>query len=698
MLVAFVGCGLNSDYHIKFAKDYPGLEIVGVVDKVEDRAQDCAARHNIRKWFTSVDQLVSYRKPDVVHIVTPPDSHYRVAKEVIKLGCHALVEKPLALDSRSARDLFELSNQKNIKLCAMHNHFFDPCMLKARRLIETGVAGKIINVESYYGLNTRIDAFRKYPAPNLLPWLYSLPGGVFHDFMAHPLYVMLPFLGEIEDIVLEEKAFGELPQNISDELRIIIKGKKAFGVLTFSFAAKPHQHFVKFYGTRASIQVNFDTMTTTVHPVSSLPKAAQKAIFNLREGWQLTSSTVGNVWKYARGKLKPYQGMKHLIHQFYDTVAGKAEVPVSQEDALMVIETMDKLWPMIKNKRLNFEPRMPEIHAEAGEKPRVLVSGAPGFLGRRLVAVLAKKDYPVRSLARKLSNIEKLQQLPTDIYFGDVADTESLRAAAKDVDIIVHAAADTAGNENDSRLSTLLGTQNVINLCKANGTKKLIYISSCSVYGVADYKKGQLVGETASLERYPDMRGHYSSAKFKAEQLVLEAIKNDGLAAVCLRPGTIFGPGGEIYSPMMGFSLGTRVFGIIGRGDFVLPLVYIDNIVDAIIKAIEKDESTGQVFNVVDPDNPTKREYVELLLKKLYPDARYFYIPYSFLYSAVWGQEMLTRILRRSPFLTRYRLKSSQKKIKYDSSKIQNTLGWKPPYSMKEAFEKVIQYEKSRVE
>ena len=434
-----------------------------------------------------------------------------------------------------------------------------------------------------------------------------------------------------------------------------------------------------------------------VHPVSALPKAAQKATFNLSESWQLATGTLSNVWNFARKKLKPYQGMKNQIHQFYDAIAGKAEMPVSREDAMNVVETMDKLWPMIKNKGLNFETRMPEVHAESSEKPRILVTGATGFLGRRLVEQLLQIGYPVRSLARKLSNIEKLRELPTDIYFGDVADMESLRAAVTDVEVIVHAAADTAGNEDDSRLSTLLGTQNVMDLCREKGIQKLIYISSCSVYGVADYKKGQMVDEKASLERYHDRRGHYSSAKYKAELLVLDAMKNESLPAVCLRPGTIFGPGGDIYTPMMGFSLGTKVFGVIGRGDFVLPLVYIDNLVDAIIRAIEKDESIGQVFNVVDPDNPTKREYVERLLNKLYPDARCFYIPYSFLYTAVWGQEMLTWILRRPPFLTRYRLTSSQKNIRYDSTKIQNALDWKPPYSMKEAFEMVIQHEKNKL-
>src|SRR3990172_1270507 len=262
MKIGIVGCGLNSDYHIRFAKDYPGIEIVGVVDRDINKAKDCAAKQGIQNYFGSIKELVEHKKPDVLHIVTPPHTHFDLAKEAIQSGCHVLIEKPMAMNLKEAESLYELARENNVKLCPMRNHYFDPCMLKAREIIESGAAGKIINIESYYGLNTRIDAFRKYPSPNVLPWLYSMPGGVYHDFMAHPLYVLFPYIGDCHEFLVMERSYGELPQNISDELRIMIKGEKAFGILTFSMAAKPHLHFIRYYGTRMMIEVNIDTMTT----------------------------------------------------------------------------------------------------------------------------------------------------------------------------------------------------------------------------------------------------------------------------------------------------------------------------------------------------------------------------------------------------------------------------------------------------
>lgn len=330
------------------------------------------------------------------------------------------------------------------------------------------------------------------------------------------------------------------------------------------------------------------------------------------------------------------------------------------------------------------------------ESPSVLVTGSTGFLGSRIVETLMVKGFKVRAFVRKTSKLDKLKSLGAELCVGDIADLASLMLAFDGMDYIVHAAADTEGSTEAGNISTIQGTKNVLTLCKEMGVKKLVYISSCSVYGVADYKKGYVVTEDSSLERAPEARGAYSNAKFQAEKVVLEAMEENACPIVCLRPGTIFGPGGEIYTPMMGFSMGTRLFGVIGNGKFVLPLVYIDNLVDAIITAIEKEESSGKIYNVVDPDNLTKKQYAELLLKKLYPGSRCFYIPYSLLYVTVFFQEILTWILMRKPFLTRYRLASSQKNVLYDSSKIQSELSWNPPVTTQEAIKNVIQYEKNR--
>ena len=332
----------------------------------------------------------------------------------------------------------------------------------------------------------------------------------------------------------------------------------------------------------------------------------------------------------------------------------------------------------------------------SGKTPFVLVTGSTGFLGLRLVEALSDKGYRVRALVRKTSNIEKLKKLNVEICYGDVGDPVSLEPAFVDINFVVHAAADTRGDTIESLNATINGTQNIVSLSKKYKIDKLIYISSCSVYEVSEFRKDQVVEENAPLERHPEKRGFYSEAKLKAEKLVLDTATQENIPFVCLRPGTIFGERGDIFTPMMGFSLGTKLFIIIDNGNFILPLIYIDNLVDAIILAVGSSNSAGQTYNVIDPDSISKREYVDMLLRKLYPKATFLYFPYSVLHMIVHIQEIMLALVKKKPFLTRYRLISSQQNIVYDSSKIRKELGWNPAMNLRDAIEKVIAYEKNK--
>ena len=321
----------------------------------------------------------------------------------------------------------------------------------------------------------------------------------------------------------------------------------------------------------------------------------------------------------------------------------------------------------------------------------VLVTGSTGFFGSRIVGILQTHGFQVRAFVRGFSGVEKLNNQGIDVYQGDIADFESLKLAFEDIDYVVHAAADTTGSVEGGRVNTIQGTKNILALSKEYNIKKLIYISSCSVYGVADYKKEYVVTEESPLERMPEARGAYSNAKFQAEKIVLHAMSENDYPIVCLRPGTIYGPGGEIYTPMMGFSFGRKLFLTIGDGKFVLPLVYIENAADAVRALLERGGDGSNVYNLIDLYQINKKQYIENLLKKVYPKAIFLYFPYSILYVIVYFQEILFKRINKVPFLTRYRLKSSQKQVIYDGKKICKELNWTPPVSLDDALNNMIE-------
>ena len=321
---------------------------------------------------------------------------------------------------------------------------------------------------------------------------------------------------------------------------------------------------------------------------------------------------------------------------------------------------------------------------------RVLVTGATGLLGSSLAKRLVEEGYPTRALVRARSNRHALKGVDVEIVLGDMGDDGSIAAAVKGVDIVVHTAAGTSGTARDADIATIQGTRSILKACSTNGVRKLVYISSCNVYELAGYADCQIVTEEAQLERSPLRRGHYSAAKLQAETLVTEAMSQGGCPTVVLRPGTLYGPGAEVYTPMMGISVANRIFVVFGDGESELPLIHVDNAVDAILDCITCSAANNQVFNVVDHERVTKKMYVDQVVRPLYPNAIVMYCPMSLLLTLTWLQEKVVVILGKQPALTLYRLVSSQKRIRYSASKIEKTIGWRSRIRFQQGAEQIL--------
>jgi len=138
MRIGVIGCGGIANVQVPYIMQSKTRHIVAVCDQDENRAHEFAQRFHIPKTYTCVSQLLQEQTPEVIHVMTPPQTHASVALQAIGAGCHVFVEKPMAVSVADADAMIVAAKNRGVKLCVDHNQLFDPVTLQVRRLVEQG--------------------------------------------------------------------------------------------------------------------------------------------------------------------------------------------------------------------------------------------------------------------------------------------------------------------------------------------------------------------------------------------------------------------------------------------------------------------------------------------------------------------------------------------------------------------------------
>ncbi|WP_437600853.1 NAD(P)-dependent oxidoreductase [Sorangium sp. So ce590] len=333
---------------------------------------------------------------------------------------------------------------------------------------------------------------------------------------------------------------------------------------------------------------------------------------------------------------------------------------------------------------------------------KVLVTGSNGFLGSALVdRLLAHGETDIRCLVRPASNRARLEELekrhgaPLDVAVGSLATKEAAERAVEGVDVVYHVAAAMGGAPADMFLNTVVASKNLLEALVHTGrSPRVILVSSFGVYGVADLPRGYIVDENTPLESRPAQRDLYSQAKLRQEKLFWEYQARYGFPLTVLRPGVIYGPGGNAFSGRVGMSLFGVFLHLGGRN--LLPLSYVDNCAEAIAIAGRSEVAKGQVYNVHDDDLPTADVYLARYKREVKP-IRSLSVPYVAL-------TRISKLVERyhayskgqlPAVFTPYKTATSWKGNRFDNTKLK-ALGWKPLVSTEEGLQRAFAYLRDR--
>lgn len=345
--VGIIGAGRMAEFHLRALKQIAGVQVTGVLDRNLEAARGLAERHGIPLATDDAGEFYEQARPQVVHVLTPPESHARLALEAIGHGCHVLLEKPMVVSEQECERIAEAARSRGVTVGVDHNYALDPRVVRARRLIDSGALGELVHIDVFWGFDIR--RFRHVLPANVgeTTWAMELPGGLLEDLMPHPLSIALGLVNE--EVQLQScHVFrsGRHPYLCDDEARLLLRGKNYCTIsINLTLSAKPDDLLVSVHGSRATVKMDVHNMTLTKLSLMKGPKAVARGIYTVMGNLWPLMQTVRNVVLLALKRAEAPASMTHLVLEHYAALRQGRPLPVDWQDGQQVVQITRRLWP-----------------------------------------------------------------------------------------------------------------------------------------------------------------------------------------------------------------------------------------------------------------------------------------------------------------------------------------------------------------
>jgi predicted dehydrogenase len=355
--IAIVGCGKIADSHLEQLARIANCRVVAACDREPLMARQLAQRFKIPHQFSDLMEMLKVAMPDVVHVTTPPESHFLIAKICLESGSHVYVEKPFTLNTAEAEALIELAEKKGRKITVGHDLQFSHAARRMRKLVDEGfLGGKPVHMESYYCYDLSNAKYARTLLANKEHWVRKLPGQLLQNVISHGIARIAEYLTtESPQVIVcgySSPLLVSMGENeLTDELRVIINEEnRTTAYFTFSSQMKPLLNAFRVYGPRNGLVLDDEQQSVIPLKGTAYKSYAEKFIPPVYFAQKYLANLWANLRLFLRNDFHMKAGMKCLMESFYRSISEGKAPPIPYRQILLTSRIMDEIFKQLNTR------------------------------------------------------------------------------------------------------------------------------------------------------------------------------------------------------------------------------------------------------------------------------------------------------------------------------------------------------------
>ena len=572
--LALVGCGaVSRSYYIPALKRLPQYSIEWFVDSNIERARELAKEYG--SGNVSQDHMETIDSVDGAIVAAPNFLHAKFSLDFLLKGRDVLCEKPIAINSAEAGRMIDVSRQSGARLAVNLIRRRYRSYQTAKLLLNTGMLGQVRSVTCEEGRVFNWQLSSSYALDRR-----KAGGGVLVDWGTHNLdSLQWLFEAGLELVSYQDDSRGGVEANCDLNLKLRTGNQDIPSQVVLS-RTRLLSNKIAIQGEKISMEI-------------------------------LAANTSGVLLRDHRGyRIEPSElvaddEIGYFAEQVDSFFSKSSNDYATGADALRILSFMEICYGQRQDLVYPWEDNSSVTKDSLISKSRIAIFGSSGFLGTRLAERLCLEfGAQVRAAIHRPENAARLARMPVEFVDCDLLNASQVGKAVEGCDYVVNCAFERSSGKHRILALASQGTLNLLEACAKQKVRKLIHVSSAAVHGFSHNER--VTTEDSSLISRPSP---YVEGKIKSEQLVMKYANQ--LPVTILRPTLIYGPYSGAWTIDIIERISNNLDVLIGSGS-IANIIYVDDVVSAIIQALENERANGETFIVNnDEEKVTWKEYVQ---------------------------------------------------------------------------------------